>query len=115
MAFVRVARVDQLPVGKGLQVEAGGKKLALFRVEAGVYALDALCPHRHAPLAQGKCEGEVLICPWHDAKFELSSGKVLCGPATTGVTSYPTEIRRSKVFVDVPGAKPSWWQRLFGG
>ena len=114
MAFVAVARADKLPAERGLQVQAAGRSIALFRVEAGVFAIDAKCPHRGAPLAQGKCIGEILTCPWHDARFELSSGKVLCGPATTGVASYPTEIRGKRVFVDLPGAQRRWWHWLLG-
>src|SRR6185437_14346078 len=76
MAFVKVATVSEVPVGKSKQVKVGGKTLALFNVAGTIYAIDDTCPHRGAPLWEGELEGHEVICPWHAAAFDVTSYKV---------------------------------------
>lgn len=41
----------------------------------------ARCPHRGAPLAEGTVTGNLLVCPWHQATFDLRTGRLVRGPA----------------------------------
>jgi nitrite reductase/ring-hydroxylating ferredoxin subunit len=91
MAFVTVARFSTLIEGEGICVEAGGKKLALFRI----------CPHRDAPLHEGFVEGLEVECPWHASRFHLETGAHRHPPAKRGVTSYKVQIVGDDVRVDV--------------
>jgi 3-phenylpropionate/trans-cinnamate dioxygenase ferredoxin component len=103
MSFVRAAAVGEVAPGVGKAVQVGGRRLALFLVDGRYYALDEECPHRGAPLSEGECAGAELICPWHDARFDLATGAVQCPPAKRGVTSYPVRIVGDEIQVDVPG------------
>jgi phenylpropionate dioxygenase-like ring-hydroxylating dioxygenase large terminal subunit len=52
-------------------VELAGQRYALFRDEAGrPSALDDACPHRRAPLSQGRVSGGRLHCPYHGWNFD---------------------------------------------
>src|SRR5947209_1923756 len=52
--WVPVGCIDQIGLGQGRCFRVGPRKLALFRLRDGkVYALDAECPHRRGPLAEG--------------------------------------------------------------
>ena len=56
--------------GSVIEVEAFGKKLAVFRGEDGkVGVLDVYCPHLKANLADGKVIGNNLLCPFHAWEF----------------------------------------------
>jgi nitrite reductase/ring-hydroxylating ferredoxin subunit len=102
MAFVKVATVQEVPAGKSKQAKVGGKTLALFNVAGTLYAIDDTCPHRGAPLWEGELEGHEVICPWHAAAFDVTTGAHLCPPAKSDVTSYKVQIVGDEVQVDLP-------------
>lgn len=101
MAFVKVATVREVPPGKSKQVQAGGKVLALFNVNGTFYAIDDTCPHRGASLAEGELEGHQVVCPWHAASFDVTTGAHLCPPARSDVASYKVQIVGDEVQVDI--------------
>ncbi len=74
-----VARFGELPE-EGLREVAVGRALVLLVCRAGsLQAVQALCPHQMAPLAEGHVDAEGwLHCPRHKASFRLSDGA--CGP-----------------------------------
>jgi nitrite reductase/ring-hydroxylating ferredoxin subunit len=45
-------------------------------VEGKVYAMNAVCTHKGAPLEEGTPLGYDLKCPWHFALFDIRNGKV---------------------------------------
>ena len=101
MAFVTVARFSTLVEGEGVCVDAGGKKLALFRVGEKCYAIDDICPHRDAPLHEGWVEGLEVECPLHASRFNLETGAFRNPPAKRGVTAYQCQVVGDDVQVDV--------------
>ncbi len=102
MAFVSVARIQEIADGKGKQVTANGRKLAVFNCGGTFYAIDDTCPHRGAPLSEGSVAGTEVTCPWHGARFDLTSGAHQCPPASNGVTAYKVQVVGDAVEVDVP-------------
>lgn len=98
--WVAAASTDSLPVGSRKLFRHFGKRIALFRTERGIYAVDNRCPHQGYGLLQGDMKGETLTCAWHNWKFELDQGGA-CSFGGEAVRSYPVEIRRGDVFVDV--------------
>jgi nitrite reductase/ring-hydroxylating ferredoxin subunit len=70
-------RVDDVPLGEGRAVTLGDRRIALFRTPNGWYALDAVCPHRGGPLADGIVSDRAVICPLHERRFDLATGAPL--------------------------------------
>jgi 3-phenylpropionate/trans-cinnamate dioxygenase ferredoxin component len=101
MAFVTVARLSDLVPGRGICVDANGKKLALFLSDGKCYAIDEICPHRQAPLHEGYCAGVEVTCPWHATRFNLETGEHKSPPAKRGVTAYKVQVVGNDVQVDV--------------
>jgi nitrite reductase/ring-hydroxylating ferredoxin subunit/uncharacterized membrane protein len=79
------------------RVNVRGAAVVLTRHDDEVRAIAATCPHRGAPLDEGKVDGEVLTCPWHGSQFCLRDGALLAGPSPTGVESYETRVRAGTV------------------
>ena len=91
---------------KGRQLlKAGGKQIAVFAGEAGVYACNNRCPHEGYPLMEGKLTqradggGCVLTCNWHNWKFDLEGGETLVGGDR--LRRYPVEIVDGEVWLDI--------------
>jgi len=82
MAEYIVGKVDDIPEGKGIAVEAGRRAIAVFRSGGKLYAIANKCPHKGASL----CEGEVVVkdgivrCPWHHWNWQLGNGKLEADP-----------------------------------
>jgi nitrite reductase/ring-hydroxylating ferredoxin subunit len=72
--FVPVAKIADLPEFGGLQVTAKGRKIVLFKTSEGVFATDAFCPHKGAPLLAGRVEGGSVFCALHGWEFDLKTG-----------------------------------------
>lgn len=96
--------VDDVPLGEGRVATIDGRKIAVFRAAGGWYALDAVCPHRGGPLADGIVCDRAVICPLHDRRYDLESGAPL--GAGEGVTAHAVEVRGDRVFVEVKTAIP---------
>ena len=102
MPFVRVARVTDIPVGKGRLVEHETIPLAVFNAGQGRFcAVSALCPHEDGPLADGWLEGDTVVCPWHGFDFDTATGA--CRVADDlSITVYRTRVSDGVVEVEVP-------------
>jgi len=100
MAFVRVAKVADVPAGAIQQVDAGGRPIALANVGGAFHAIDGTCLHRGGPLGEGMLEGTVVTCPWHGWQFDVLTGRNTLNPAAA-VGCFPVELRGDEVFVDV--------------
>ncbi len=102
--FVKVAKVDDIPTGEALQVEADGQTLALVRVNDEVFCVHDICTHEHAHLSEGFCEGYEIECPLHGSIFDVRTGDVKSLPATESVKTFPVKLEDGDVHVDVEGS-----------
>jgi 3-phenylpropionate/trans-cinnamate dioxygenase ferredoxin component len=75
VAWVRVARAEEIPPGRTLFVCVEGRPLLIARVGDEVFALDGLCPHRENPLDGATLLGYLLDCPWHHFQYDVRSGE----------------------------------------
>ena len=110
MPFVPVARVGDIPAGKGAFIDTGGIVLAVFHAAHGrFHATSPVCPHedRSARISlgqtgrQGWVEDGSAICPWHGYNFDLRTGQCRVAPEVS-VTVYPVRVVGDTIEVDVP-------------
>ncbi|MFQ5663352.1 MAG: Rieske (2Fe-2S) protein [Terriglobia bacterium] len=99
--YVKVAVTGDLEPNQGKLVEVQGKKIALFNVDGRYCAIDDTCTHRGGPLSEGELEGGEVTCPWHGAKFKVTSGEVLGPPASQGVTPYKVRVNGSDIELEL--------------
>jgi len=78
--FVEVARLDQLPPGKGMTVTVGVKNLALFNLDGTVYAMDDACLHAGISLGSGRLAGKIVICWAHGWRYDVTTGSAMTVP-----------------------------------
>ena len=88
-AGIDIGRVDDVPVGEGRTFAVDGEQIAVFRLRDGsLRAIDAVCPHKGGPLADGLTDDEVVVCPLHGHTFDLATGSE-AGGHPMSVRSYP--------------------------
>ena len=82
MSDIELGSLDEVPVGEGRTFTVDGDQIAVFRLRDGsLRAVDAVCPHRGGPLADGLADERVVVCPLHGQTFDLCSGAETGGAA----------------------------------
>ena len=100
MSFVSLAKVSDTPPGTISVHQAGELRIALCNVNGRFYAIDDVCTHDGAPLDQGKLEDDLVECPRHGAKFDVTSGRAVVLPAVRPVKTYAVRVDGDDVQVD---------------
>jgi 3-phenylpropionate/trans-cinnamate dioxygenase ferredoxin component len=74
---VEVGNVAELQPG----VVRGAGRYAAGNSEGELFAVSRRCRHLRADLATGSIDDEgCLVCPWHGAKYDVSTGRMTLGP-----------------------------------
>ncbi|MGE0444929.1 MAG: DUF2231 domain-containing protein [Vicinamibacterales bacterium] len=79
------APVADLAVDQMKLLHAGDRRVVVARTDRGYAAFDDRCTHRGGPLSDGVLICGTVQCPWHGSQFDVHSGEVKCGPATTPI------------------------------
>ena len=95
----KVATLEECPPGSLRPVMVGPDPVVLANVDGSVYAVRDRCSHEDFPLSEGHLEGSVLVCPFHGARFDVTSGAARGLPAVRPVKSYPVEIREDGIYI----------------
>ncbi|MDZ7295484.1 MAG: Rieske 2Fe-2S domain-containing protein, partial [candidate division KSB1 bacterium] len=77
----RACALSELTPGTPKAMRVGDKEVLLVRLGDAVHACGGECSHYGAPLAEGFVAGHEVVCPWHNARFDLRSGAVVAPPA----------------------------------
>jgi nitrite reductase/ring-hydroxylating ferredoxin subunit/uncharacterized membrane protein len=72
--------------------------------DADIRVLAGLCSHLAGPLHEGELADGCVVCPWHGSTFDLDSGEVVHGPATSPQPVFETRVVGGRLEVRLPGA-----------
>lgn len=78
--FVRVAALSDIEVGKMKKVTLADIAVLIVNVNGNYYAVDSLCTHFGGDLSEGILEGNIVTCPNHKARFDVTTGNVISPP-----------------------------------
>jgi len=98
--WTKVATLEDCPPGSLHKVMLGFKPLVLANVEGTVYAILDQCTHEELPLSDGEMEGDVIVCSYHGARYDVTSGAARGLPAIKPVKSFPVEIREDGIYIE---------------
>jgi nitrite reductase (NADH) small subunit len=100
-----VAPLGAIPEGEGRTFVVPGARVAVFRTRRGdVFAVQAECPHRGGPLADGLTGDSTLVCPLHAWKFDMTTGAALNGTCT--LKTFPVRVDEAGgIVLTVPAAE----------
>jgi nitrite reductase/ring-hydroxylating ferredoxin subunit len=66
---------DELEDGKMKLVSVDGTPVLFIKKADKIYVFDNRCPHQGCGFSGGTLEGNVVICPCHDWRFNLDTGE----------------------------------------
>lgn len=85
-----------------IAVEHEGSVVAVAMLAGKLHAFDDTCPHAGCSLAEGELDGTTVECPCHMATFDVTTGEVVDGPATSGVATWSAAIAEGALVLGVP-------------
>lgn len=101
MPTVTIAKISETPPGTISVHEAEGVRIALCNVDGRFYAIDDVCTHDGGPLDQGELDGNLVECPRHGARFDVTSGRAVVLPAVRPVKTYAVEVDGDDVKITI--------------
>src|SRR5688572_19831847 len=101
---VHIANTSDLQTGEMKEFTVGETRILLARVNDQFHAVSANCPHYGAPLAEGALCGTRVVCPWHHACFDVTTGGLEEPPALDSLPRYEVRVEDGRVLARVPDA-----------
>jgi nitrite reductase/ring-hydroxylating ferredoxin subunit len=102
MAKTIIGKTTDIPQGKMSHVTVGGKEILVANVDGSYYAINNICNHAGAELHEGDLAGKELTCPWHGAKWDVTTGKLVWFPQNLkNLESYEVTVENDTVYVEV--------------
>ena len=78
--YFEAGKVSEISNGHMKHVEINGKEIAIANLDGKFYAFSDRCGHMNARLSRGSINHNVVTCPFHDAKYDVISGKKVGEP-----------------------------------
>jgi nitrite reductase/ring-hydroxylating ferredoxin subunit len=73
--------IRQVAPGQSKLIRVDAQAVAVYNVGGDFFATQEECTHARGPLSEGDLNGRVITCPLHGSRFDVTTGKVLAGPA----------------------------------
>jgi nitrite reductase/ring-hydroxylating ferredoxin subunit len=97
--YVWVMQADEVDEEVIYPFAVDGEERILVRVGDSFFALDGICTHEYAELAEGELEGETIWCPLHSSGFNVRNGAVTNLPAAIPLTIYDVQVEDGALYV----------------
>lgn len=98
--IISVGRAQDVASGSCVTVElSNGNELALYNVNGDFYATDSSCPHKGAPLAEGRLRGHTIECDWHGWEFDVRTGQ--CASTSEHVAVYKVIVEDGWIKIEI--------------
>lgn len=96
----RVAKATDIHEGKPLVIELDEDESVLItRVNGELAACGNTCPHYGGPLGDGVLRDGHVVCPYHNATFEVATGRLERTPAIDDLPTYEVKEEDGSVFL----------------
>ena len=99
--WVEAVPFDSIEEEDLVRFDHDGRTYVIVRTGGRIYALDGLCTHEAAHLADGLVNGLVLECPKHSGRFDVRDGRALRVPARVNLRTYATKVDGGLVYIDI--------------
>ena len=78
--YVEAGKVSEITNGQMKHAEINGKEIVIANLDGKFCAFAERCGHMNARLSRGNINQNIVTCPFHAAKFDITSGKKIGEP-----------------------------------
>ena len=102
MGRIIACKSSELEAGKMKKVSVDSKEILVANVNGNYFACDDTCTHSGASLSEGTLDDNKIICGWHGAQFDCTTGSLAKFPATINdLKSYTVTTESNNIFIEV--------------
>ena len=106
--WIEVCDAVALPREDVIRFDHAKRTYALYQTADGRYhATDGTCTHGNTHLADGLVKGQIIECPKHNGRFDITDGSPQRPPACVALRTYPLENRDGSLFLNINPADGS--------
>lgn len=95
-----VGNTKEISPGQGKVVSVDGNPVLLLNYGGEIKAFDAICTH-FSCVVEWEVDGEYILCPCHDARFNAVTGAVISGPAPAPLPLLSVSVEGEDIYVEV--------------
>ena len=100
--WIEACDADAVSQEDVMRFDHAGRTFAIYRTaDNKYYATDGLCTHAQVHLAGGFVMGNIIECPKHNGRFDLTTGEAKGAPACVNLQTYPVKVEGGKVLVGI--------------
>lgn len=107
MNYVYAASVADVQPGNMKAIVVESKEILLVNVGGQIFAIQRFCPHAGADLCAGTITDSRVVCPKHDAAFDLVTGEAVDKAKllflkfpTKRAETYKIKVENGSIFVE---------------
>ena len=101
MTFYFLCRTNEVSEGELKEFFLKDIAILVVKHSGQIYCLQARCTHAGAPLVEGELNGDVLQCPWHGSRFNITNGLVIRGPAVQQLRTYNCRTEEDRLLIEL--------------
>jgi 3-phenylpropionate/trans-cinnamate dioxygenase ferredoxin subunit len=100
--WVDACATDEIEEEDVIRFDHGGRTFAIYRTDDDRYfATDGLCTHEHVHLSGGLVMGNIIECPKHNGRYDLTTGEAKGAPVCVNLRTYPVKVEGGRVLLHV--------------
>lgn len=104
-AFVSLCRVDEIQEDRAKIFTISGERVAVFKYDGKLSAINNVCHHQGGPLGEGKVIDGCVTCPWHGYQYLPENGQSP-PPFTEKVETYQLKLEGDQILINPQPNEP---------
>ncbi|MEO9484889.1 MAG: Rieske 2Fe-2S domain-containing protein [Ekhidna sp.] len=103
--FIPVCKVDEIQEDRAKIFTVSGERVAIFKYDGKISAINNVCRHQGGPLGEGKIIDGCITCPWHGYQYLPANGQSP-PPFTEKVETYRLKLEEDQILIDPTPNEP---------
>ncbi|KRE93322.1 Rieske family ferredoxin [Paenibacillus sp. Soil766] len=100
--WIEVCATDELEEEDVIRFDHGDATFAIYRNAQGqFFASDGYCTHEKIHLSKGLVMGNLIECPKHNGRFDITTGEAKRVPVCKKLSTYATKVEAGKVYIQL--------------